>query len=425
MEEGAANRITDASAAIEGVENELANAVERQMMADVPLGAFLSGGIYSSLIVALMQSRSSRPVRSFTVGFDSAPHDESSFADAVARHLGTDHDCLFVTEAEAREVIPSLPNMYDEPFADSSQIPTHLVCRAARQTVTVALSGDGGDELFGGYNRHVHGPKLWWRLAGVPPFLRKGLAASLLAIPEAAIDQLGAAVNSIRPPGSRIAAVGQKVHRLAGRMVRAGSIDDLYRESIAIWPETSRLMTHPTVRAAETAPCMPLLDPIPAGLEEDPAGRMMLLDMRGYLPDDILCKVDRAAMATSLETRVPFLDPHVIAVSARLSPDLNIRGGEGKWILRQILYRYVPRNLVDRPKTGFSVPLAFWLRGPLRDWAEDLLSHRALEACGLFNLAPIREAWQDHLRGKVDRSEQLWVILMFQAWHASLRQPAQ
>jgi asparagine synthase (glutamine-hydrolysing) len=334
----------------------------------------------------------------------------------VARHLGTDHSALRVTEAEARETIPLLPDLYDEPFADSSQIPTHLVCRAARAAVTVALSGDGGDELFGGYNRYVLGPRMWQRIAPVPFALRRRLAGAVLAFPESGWDRLGQLHNVLRPPASGIAAMGQKMQRIAGHLDRVQSIDDLYRDITRLWHDHAPLMAGKTVTDARIRQWGPLHDPLPACLDDDPAGRMMALDMRSYLPDDILCKVDRAAMSISLETRVPFLDPAVIALSARIPPGLKVRNGQGKWLLRQVLYRHVPPKLIERPKTGFSVPLGAWLRGSLRNWAEDLLSPASLERDGLLNPAPVRAAWTEHLTGRLDRSAQLWVILMFQSW---------
>lgn len=409
---GAADPFADDAAAITATETTLTAAIGRQMMADVPLGAFLSGGVDSSLIVALMQAQSARRVQTFTVGFEAPDLDESPFAAAVAGHLGTDHTALRVTEAEARATIPLLPDLYDEPFADSSQIPTHLVCRAARGAVTVALSGDGGDELFGGYNRHVLGPRLWRRLALLPFALRRSIGAAALALPQGTWDGLGRLHARIGAPGSGVAAAGQKVHRIAERLRRVRSLDDLYFDTTALWPDPAPLMAG----AAPGPPIGPLLDPLPDCLAHDPAGRMMALDLRSYLPDDILCKVDRAAMGISLETRVPFLDPAVIALSGRMTPGQKIRDGRGKWVLREVLYRHVPRALIDRPKTGFSVPLAAWLRGPLRPWAEDLLSPDALARDGLLAPAPIRAAWADHLSGRVDRSAQLWIILMFMAW---------
>lgn len=413
IEAGAAAPFLDDSDAIDATEATLTAAVGRQMIADVPLGAFLSGGIDSSLIVALMQTQSGRRVRTFTVGFEAPEYDEAPFANEVARYLGTDHTTLHVTDAEARASIPLLPDLYDEPFADSSQIPTHLVCRAARGDVTVALSGDAGDELFGGYNRYVLGPRIWHRMARVPKTLRGGMGAVALALPEKIWDLAGRHYNARSGQGG-VVAVGQKVHRVAERLRRVHSLDELHRDITALWPDPMHLMI-----TSPTAPAIgPFEDPLPECLIDNPAGRMMALDLQTYLPDDILCKVDRAAMGVGLETRVPFLDPAVIALSSHVPSHMKIRGGQGKWVLRQVLDRHVPRALIERPKTGFSIPLGAWLRGPLRPWAEDLLSPTLLARDGLLASAPIRSAWAEHQTGRIDRSAQLWIVLMLMAWRA-------
>jgi len=409
IEAGAADSLTDPNAAIEELERTLAAAVARQMIADVPLGAFLSGGVDSSTIVALMQAQSGRPVRTFTIGFDDPAFDESLQAEAVARHLGTDHQTLRVSAAEARGVIPLLPELYDEPFADSSQIPTHLVCRAARSQVTVALSGDAGDELFGGYNRHVLGPAIWRRFGWMPSSLRRGVGAAVVALPRAAWDGLG----RIRRGGSGVVALGEKAHRLGDRLQGAVDVDGLYRGLVSAWTEPEALMA-----GTVNEPPSRLDDLLPSMGIDHPAARMMVQDLRSYLPDDILCKVDRAAMGISLETRVPFLDPEVMALAARLPVGLKIRDGRGKWVLRQVLYRHVPPELIDRPKAGFAIPLGPWLRGPLRDWAEDLLAPDRLAADGLLSPAPIRRAWAEHLSGRRDWTHRLWIVMMLQAWRA-------
>lgn len=404
IEEGARSQFTSEGEALSTVAEALRRAVRRQMVADVPLGAFLSGGIDSSLIVALMQTQSLRPIQTFTVRFENPAFNEAPFAAAVARHLGTDHTELTVTEKDAREVIPLLPDMYDEPFADSSQIPTHLVCKAARRTVTVALSGDAGDELFGGYNRYFWGPRVWRRVDWMPHSVRRVLGRAIAAVPVNAWDSLGAI------SGGRVARPGDKAHRLAARLRDVRTMDDLYRSLVSEWPEEQLV---PNLgNAGQTL----LDDPLPYVLADDAAGRMMAQDMRTYLPDDILCKVDRAAMAVSLETRVPFLDPDVLAASARLPMQMKIRDGQGKWALRQILYRHVPRDVIERPKLGFGIPVGDWLRGPLRDWAEDLLSEENLRRDGLIDPAPVRQAWADHLSGRYDRTHRLWIILMLMAW---------
>jgi asparagine synthase (glutamine-hydrolysing) len=412
---GAADPFSDDAAALAATETTLTAAIARQTLADVPLGAFLSGGVDSSLIVALMQAQSAKRVQTFTVGFEAQDYDESPFAAAVAAHLGTDHTALRLTEAEARETVPILPDLYDEPFADSSQIPTHLVCRTARGAVSVALSGDGGDELFGGYNRYILGPRLWRRLALTPFMLRRGIGTAALALPQGIWDKLGRLHARVDADGSEFEPAGQKIRRIAKRLQQVRSADDLYFDTTALWPDPAPLLV-----VGATGPAFgPLFDPLPDCLAHDPAGRMMALDLRSYLPDDILCKVDRAAMGISLETRVPFLDPAVIELSSRLKPEQKIRDGQGKWVLREVLYRHVPRALLDRPKTGFSIPLAAWLRGPLRPWAEDLLSLDSLARDSLLASETIRAAWDDHLSGRADRSAQLWIILMFLAWKNS------
>ncbi len=415
VDAGALAPFTDETEALSALDTALNAAVVRQMISDVPLGAFLSGGIDSSLIVAIMQKQSARPVQTFTVGFEDARFDESPHAAAVARHLGTDHTALVVTDAETRLVIPHLPDFYDEPFADSSQIPTHLICRAARKKVTVALSGDGGDELFGGYNRYFWGPEVWKRLQPIPKPVRHVLGAAIVAMPVAGWDRLGLLHQWLRPGSSGISGLGDKTHKLAVGFRDVTNIDDLYRSLITVWANPEAL-----VRGAIEPPSL-LDDPLPAELDNDPAARMMVQDMRSYLPDDILCKVDRAAMGISLETRVPFLDPDVIALSTRLPMHMKIRGTTGKWALRQIVDRHVPGELLERPKTGFGIPVGDWLRGPLRDWAEDLLTPEKLGADELLAPAPIRKAWSEHISGRRDWTQRLWTILMLQAWRERWR----
>ena len=413
IETGAQNQIEDKGDAVAALGEVLGKAVQRQMISDVPLGAFLSGGVDSSAIVALMQAQSARPVQTFTIGFDEATFDESPYAAAVASHLGTTHTKLRVTDADARDVIPHLPDLYDEPFADSSQIPTHLVCRAARQHVTVALSGDGGDELFGGYNRYFWGPKIWDRFALLPHPLRQGLGKIIRSVPLSVWDAAGSNYNRLRSGSTGISRLGDKVHQLGDCLRTVKTTDDLYRSLVSEWSPEAGIMLD-----ISKDPASQLDDPLPENGVDDPAMLMMVQDMRSYLPDDILCKVDRAAMGVSLETRTPFLDPDVIALAARLPMATKIRDGQGKWALRQVLYQHVPREMIERPKAGFAIPIGIWLRGPLRDWAEELLSHERLEKDGFFDPEIIRQTWVEHLSGRRDWTTRLWAILMFQAWHA-------
>jgi len=399
---GAQNQIADEAQALQTLEQRLKDAVQLQSLADVPLGAFLSGGVDSSTIVALMQQQSNRPVKTFTVGFEETGFDESPHARAVAQHLGTDHSELFVTAAEAQAVIPRLPAMYDEPFADSSQIPTHLVCKTARHQVTVALSGDAGDELFGGYNRYFWGPRIWNRLSWLPYPARQALGKAITTVPVGAWDGVGSMLGAVR--------TGEKLHKLGRAIDGVRNLDDLYRNLVSEWQDPASVVKGDRSQpfAADVAIHVP---PNLSSVE-----RMMYRDSTTYLPDDILCKVDRAAMATSLETRAPFLDHRVAELAWQLPLHMKIRGNEGKWALRQVLYKYVPRELIERPKAGFGIPVGQWLRGPLRDWAEGLLEEQRLQAEGYFYPAPIRAKWTEHLSGQRDHTASLWAVLMFQAW---------
>jgi len=420
VQAGAQQQITDEGEAVELLEQRLADAVRLQSLADVPLGAFLSGGVDSSAIVALMQQQSMRPVKTFTVGFEEAGFDESPYARAVAQHLGTDHTELFVTSAEAQALIGQLPAMYDEPFADSSQIPTHLVCRAAHQHVTVALSGDAGDELFGGYNRYFWGPRIWNRLSQLPYAVRRALGVAITGVPIAAWDALSWPVNALLPGSRGIARLGDKAHKLAAGLRGVRNLDDLYLSLVSEWQDPAAVVRGEGAAAVLWEPPSLLEDPLPDTGVPDGQLRMMYRDSMTYLPDDILCKVDRAAMATSLETRVPFLDHRVAELAWRLPLDMKIRGNEGKWALRQVLYKYVPRKLIERPKAGFGIPVGQWLRGPLRPWAESLLNEQRLQSEGYFYPAPIRQRWREHVSGQRDHTHSLWAVLMFQAWLESV-----
>ncbi len=409
--DGANKQITDEVEAIGLLENRLSEVIKLQSLADVPLGAFLSGGVDSSTIVALMQRQSSRPAKTFTIGFEEAGFDELPYARAVAEHLGTDHQEMRVTSQMAQDLIPTLPWMYDEPFADSSQIPTHLVCRAARHHVKVALSGDAGDELFGGYNRYFWGPRIWKRLRVLPVPARKLLGDALAAIPVSSWNAVGAPFFR---RGEGVKHLGDKVHKLADRLSQVHDIDGLYRSLVSEWTDPASLVLGEN-GASVTEPPSLLDDPLPR-TEMDPQLSMMYRDCISYLPDDILCKVDRAAMACSLETRVPFLDHRVVELAWRLPLHMKVRGNTGKWALRQVLYKYVPKELIERPKAGFAIPIGQWLREPLREWAENLLSVQRLQTEGFLRPEPIRQAWAEHLCGKRDHTAKLWSVLMFQAW---------
>ncbi|ABI57679.1 asparagine synthase (glutamine-hydrolyzing) [Alkalilimnicola ehrlichii MLHE-1] len=377
----------------------LRDAVGRRMAADVPLGSFLSGGFDSSMVAAQMQAQSERPVKTFSIGFHEAGYNEADHARAVATHLGTDHTELYITPEEAMAVIPELPAIFDEPFGDSSQIPTYLVSRMAREHVTVSLSGDGGDELFGGYNRHVVGPALWGRLARLPAPLRRGLGRAV-----------GVAARIDRLPGAgRVPQLGEKLDKLASAM-RASGGTAFYKDLLSHWKTPATVVRG----ASEPASLPDRIEAMPnlPGLRE----RMLYLDMMTYLPDDILTKVDRASMAVSLEARVPLLDHRLVAFAWRVPTDYKVRDGQGKWLFRRVLDRYVPRALMERPKMGFAVPIEHWLRGPLRDWAEVLLDERRLEREGFFHPAPIRRMWAEHLSGRRRHHAPLWNVLMFQAW---------
>ena len=394
--------------AVGELDSLLRDAVAMRMVADVPLGAFLSGGIDSSTVVALMQAQSVRPVRTFTIGFAEAGYNEAQHAAAVARHLGTDHTELYVTPSEAMTVIPRLPTMYDEPFADASQIPTHLVSALARKDVTVSLSGDAGDELFGGYNRHTWGARIWRRVGWMPRPARHAVAAGLTAVPPRSWKALFKFLGPVLPGAIRTR--HDAVHKVA-RVLGAKTADALYVGLASQWsvPES-------VVLGAGGVPPTILSDAAAWPTVPDFAHRMMFLDLVTYLPDDILAKVDRAAMAVSLETRLPLLDPRVIEFAWRLPLSMKVRGTVGKWALRQVLDRYVPRALVDRPKMGFGVPIGTWLRGPLRDWAESLLDETRLRDEGFFDPRPVRARWGEHLSTAFDRQYDLWNVLMFQAW---------
>ncbi len=394
--------------AAEQFDTLLREAVRLRMIADVPLGAFLSGGIDSSTVVALMQAQSTRPVKTFTIGFYEETYNEAVHAKAVAAHLGTDHTELYVTPEETLTVVPKLPDLYDEPFADSSQIPTYLISALARRHVTVSLSGDGGDELFGGYPRYLRTRTFRRALRSLPSPGRR-LFASLLKAPSLA--SYNRALSLLRPLFDRFgrpAPVGEKMHRLA-ELLTVGP-EGIYLHFVSHWKRPTDLVL------GSNEPLTVLTDFSQHAALSDFLQQMMFLDLVTYLPDDILAKVDRASMGVSLEARVPILDHRVVEFVARLPVSMKIRNGQGKWLLRQVLYRYVPKDLVERPKMGFGVPLDSWLRGPLRDWAEGLLNEDRLRREGFFKPEPIRKCWAEHLAGTRNWQEALWNVLMFQAW---------
>lgn len=396
--------------ATDQLEELLRRAVKRQMISDVPLGAFLSGGIDSATIVAVMQAQSSQPVRTFTIGFSEKEFNEAQHAATIARHLGTEHTELYVSPQAALDVIPNLPQMFDEPFADSSQIPTFLVAQLARRHVTVSLSGDAGDELFGGYNRYFLAEEMWQKIGRVPRFIRRSAANALTAISPELWNRLARALGPVVPSSLRQNNVGDKVHKLAGVMALS-SPEQLYDRLVSHWEDPAAL-----VKGSGPESCaVDLQSEFIRDLQF--SERMMLIDSLTYLPDDILVKVDRSAMSNSLETRVPFLDQSIAEFAWRLPLSMKISSGAGKRILRSVLYRYVPQALMERPKMGFGVPIEHWLRGALRDWAEALLDEARLAREGFFEPRLIRERWSEHLSGRRNWHYYLWDVLMFQAWH--------
>lgn len=387
---------------IERLHDRLHASVGLQMVSDVPLGAFLSGGVDSSTVVALMQAQSRRPVKTYTIGFHEKAFDEAPFARAVAQHLDTEHTELYVSADDAAGLIPELPLIYDEPFADSSQIPTTLVSRLTRQHVTVSLSGDGGDELFAGYPRYAITAELWKRINRLPAVLREVCAAALRSASPQGWDH----ILSFLPAGQRQKINGRRLHRLS-QLLGSASLAEMYVRLMSQWqPEDGLVLgVHGSIT-----------DGLQWNSRGDPIEQMRHWDANQYLPDDLLVKVDRATMSASLESRAPLLDHRVVETAFALPQNVLERGGQGKWILRRVLDRYVPRNLIERPKAGFSVPLGQWLRGPLHDWASDLLDPQRLRRECLLDADKVEAMWREHRSGHFDRSGHLWNILMFQAW---------
>ena len=404
-EEGSAEPFSGTEAeAVEALEMVLRNATAQQVVADVPVGAFLSGGIDSSTIVALMQAQSRRPVKTFTIGFRETDYDEAGFARAVAKHLGTEHTELYVTPEETLSVVPRLPVIYDEPFSDSSQIPTFLVSQLARRHVTVSLSGDAGDELFGGYPRYELAQRIWNRVGWLPQAGRVALARFLRSVD---VETWHRGLGWLGKRSLRSALDVDRLHKLS-EIVAADLPEKIYRSLVSHWTEPLVLGTNEPATALNDSSQW-------ANLPEF-YQRMMYLDGVTYLPDDILAKVDRASMAVSLESRVPFLDHRVVEFAARIPLAMKVKNGQGKWLLRQVLGKYIPQKLIDRPKMGFGVPIDLWLRGPLRDWAEQLLATKRLGDEGFLSPAPIRQKWEEHLSGRRNWQYHIWDVLMFQAW---------
>lgn len=387
------------------LEQRLKSSIKKQMVSDVPLGAFLSGGIDSSTIVALMQSQSSKPVKTFTIGFSENDYDESKYAKKIANHLGTEHNELYVSPKKAMEVIPKLATIYDEPFSDSSQIPTYLVSQLAKDNVKVALSGDGGDELFCGYNRYLMS-KNFSNISRLIPFTSRKILASVIQLISA---QNWTKISKLLPGLNKHVNFADKIQK-GSNVLKAKTLNDYYYMLCSHWQNPTDVV----INSKEPGTLLTEFKPDLTGLNSQQ--QMMVLDFITYLPDDILVKVDRAAMASSLETRVPFLDHKLIEYVCKIPHSLKFRNGQGKWVLRQILKKYVPENLTDRPKMGFGAPINFWLRGPLRDWAENLLNEKRLKEEGYFNQKIIRNKWAEHLSAKRNWQSDLWDILMFQAW---------
>lgn len=401
-------------ALIQMLDTQLRRAIKLRMAADVPLGAFLSGGVDSSTVVALMQAQSSRPIKTFTIGFWEANYNEAEDASRVARHLGTEHHELYVSSRECLDVIANLPHLYDEPFADSSQIPTALVSQFTRRHVTVALSGDAGDEFWGGYNRYFWSKRLWPSLQRLPHNLRRRLAEGLQRCSPYEWDRLIGLTNHFVPGRLRVRGGGDKIHKLATAM-GAATTDELYRSFVSQWQNPEDVL----VQNGEPPFLAQQIASVPNSLQY--VERMMYLDMLTYLTDDILCKVDRASMGVGLEARVPFLDNDLVSLAWSVPIDVRIHGGVGKWPLRQVLKQYVPTELFERPKSGFGIPIGDWIRGPLREWTEEMLSENRLRSDGFFRPAVVRRQWTEHLSGRYNRQHSLWSVLMFQSWLAQMK----
>lgn len=397
------------SDAIEHLDDLLRRSVKQQMAADVPLGAFLSGGVDSSIIVALMQAQSSRAIKTFTIGFTEKNFDEAIYAKQVAKHLGTDHTELYINPDDALNVIPKIPIIFDEPFSDSSQIPTYLVSQLARRHVTVSLSGDGGDELFAGYTRYMWGNEIWNKIGWMPKQVRRGVASGLETISPATWGRLFNTFAAVVPERLKQYNLGDKLHKVT-EVLRFDNTQQLYRNLVSHWCDPASVV----LGAIEPGSMLTKSHGINFSTFTD---LMTYLDTISYLPDDILVKLDRTSMAVSLESRIPLLDYRVVEFARKLPLRMKVRNGQGKWLLRQVLYKYVPKELIERPKRGFGVPIESWMRGPLRDWCESLLSEKRLREDGFFKPEEIRNKWEEHVSGKRNWHYLLWDVLVFQAWH--------
>jgi len=391
--------------AVDQLELLLNQSISEHMLSDVPLGTFLSGGIDSSTVAAIMQSQSNRPIQTFSIGFDEDGYNEAKYAKAISQHLGTDHTELYVQSHDAINVIPNLSTIYDEPFADSSQIPTFLVSQLAKRDVTVALSGDGGDELFGGYNRYFIANGSWKKIENIPINIRKFMANAINSISQSKWDAIYKSIEILIPKHHRIQLPGDKIHKIASILI-CSNMSELYHRLTRLWDPSNLVIGATKINSIDMGRYVPI----------DSVSEMMVADAMNYLVDDILVKVDRAAMAVSLETRVPLLDHRIYEFASKLPFNYKMRDNVGKWILKEVLYRHIPKEMLERPKMGFSIPLHNWLRGPLRDWSEDLLDEARLNREGYFNSTEIRQKWNEHLSGKKDWGIHLWGVLMFEAW---------
>jgi asparagine synthase (glutamine-hydrolysing) len=408
--EGIANQFAGSEdEAVSELERLLRQSIRGQMISDVPLGAFLSGGIDSSLIVSLMQAENNRPVKTFTIGFNEKGYNEAEEAKKVALHLGTEHTEFYISSEEARSVIPQIPDLYDEPFSDSSQIPTYLVSKLARKHVTVSLSGDGGDELFGGYNRYFETQRIWKKIGWMPQGVRKFAAKSATGISPANWDKLYNLFSFVLSPGNKYNLFGDKVHKLSS-VFASNDARGIYNIFISHWRDELDL-----VLGSNSLQTMHNKSEKVLGLN-DQRLYMMYLDLITYLPDDILVKVDRAAMGVSLETRVPFLDHRIMEFAWKLPLSMKFKNDKGKWILREILNKYVPKEMIERPKMGFGVPIGDWMRGPLKEWSESLINENRLKSEGYLNPGMVRKKWNEHLSGAFNWQYHLWDVLMFEAW---------